>query len=555
MAGTWFHRFVIFAAAVSLLGFAGCLFHFFGNSAPDPASAAWEEHIVLFVTTLLGVSLLQIGAWISCYRTPPRLGLVLGVALAARLIVMIAPQSEVPIVDAARIQIEARQVQVGLNPYEFSVSDLSRNAEPPDHMDAKKGERFIVARAIMTESAGPRAVEVALPDLRSDRAPASHWTAAAAEYYRENPRMGRVFLNFIADALAIFFLLLALVELKKPTGLIMLYAWSPVVLHETYAVVSPDVFALPAIAFLIWAIAKGWRIAMALPIAVAASFRPILAVLALPFARRLGFRGFLLFGVLVALPLAPFLVIPIPVEHYFEGSVSRFWHGTGPSLFEGMVRLGADSVIGANSSTGLALAGVWLIRAGESLAPLIAKAAGVCVVLGVVVATWIQQQRPSDRWAGGRRDRRYAALLMAIAAILYVSPSLTSGMTLWLLPVLMFRPALSWLTLPAFFGLTYLGRYTAPVGVDLVLPDGPVPMPLIIGGCFLALWVLDLKWRDRLFPVDAWQEDKSVWGLEAEEFVQAPSRPATGTERVNREEFAPDPYYARTPPDDDTDSF
>ncbi|MEE8106693.1 MAG: hypothetical protein V3T86_14255 [Planctomycetota bacterium] len=551
MAGTWLHRFVIYAAALSLLGFAGCLFHFFGNSAPDPASAAWEEHIVLFVTTLLGASLLHIGAWICSYRKPPRLELVLAVALVARLIVMFAPESEVPIVDAARIRIEARQVRVGLNPYEFSVSELSQNAEPPQGMDSEKGERFILARGILTESRGPRAVEVARPDVRSDRAPASHWAAAAAEFYRQNPRLGRVFMALIADALAIFFLVLALVELKKPTGLIMLYAWSPVLLHETYAVVSPDIFVLPGIAFLIWAIAKGWRIAMAIPIAVAASFRPILAILAIPFARRLGFRGFLLFAFLVVLPLTPFLAIPIPVENYFEGSVSRYWHGTGPSLFEGMMRLGADSLIGAQTSNGLFLAGVQLIRAGGSLAPLLAKAAGVCVLLGMVIAAWSHQKIHTYRWAGGRRDRRYAALLMAIAAILYISPSLTPGMTLWLLPVLMFRPALSWLTLPGFFGLTYLGRYTAPVGSDLVLPEGPVPMAVIIGGCFLALWVLDLNWRDRLFPVDAWTEEKSLWGIDAGEFAVVAPDAQRMVAAEPKEEFAPDPFYERTPSGDD----
>ena len=76
-------------------------------------------------------------------------------------------------------------------------------------------------------------------------------------------------------------------------------------------------------------------------------------------------------------------------------------------------------------------------------------------------------------------------------------------------------------------------------------------MAVIIGVCFLALWVLDLKWRDRLFPVDAWTEEKSLWGIDAEEIaVVTPGSPRMVAAEP-REEFAPDPFYERTPSGDD----
>ena len=121
-----------------------------------------------------------------------------------------------------------------------------------------------------------------------------------------------------------------------------------------------------------------------------------------------------------------------------------------------------------------------------------------------------------------------------VAGILFVSPVLEPSYALWLLPLLVVRPALSWMALPAVSGLAYLHDVPGLSGLQ-----GPIPLHVLVFGGFVLFWILDLLWRQRLFgevpavePVDDWSVDAGEFAAYDEDSEQEPEPEPMGPARV-----------------------
>ncbi len=504
-------KLVIGIAALALLAFS-CGLVFFGEHAADDATK-WSDQLVLFVVGIVAVSLLHIGACVMTYRMPPRLEIVLLVALAARLIVLFGSSNGPLGGEMDRVQVEAAQASAGLNPYEFKISELMETPGAATTLQGEAGQRFLLAQEVVHRDGMPALQTIEQPDLRSTQTPLAQWIGVLAERSMSDSRQGYAFLALLADALAIFLLVMALMEMGKPVGLIMIYAWSPVLLHEVYGAMSVDVFVLPGIAGVILCIAKGRKLLTVLPLALAGAFRPVMLLLLPLVWRRLGMAGALLLGFLTLLPLLPFLATVTSAEAYLDGPLTVLSHDAKNSLF---VEAAGEALVHVpwKSDRTVTVAGVTLVSEGDPLGGFLARVAALLVLVGVLVYGSHHYAARRKHVARARAQAAFEALLAIVAGILFVSPVLEPSHTLWLLPLLVVRPALSWMVLPALSGLTYLGDVPGLDG-----SPGPIPLPVLVFGAFILLWILDLLWRQRLFgEVPAMASDEE-WSIDAGEFA------------------------------------
>jgi hypothetical protein len=506
-------KLVIGVAALALLGFS-CGLVYFGEHAAADDAAQWSDQLALFVMGIVAVSLLHVGACVMTYRVPPRLEIVLLVALAARLIVLFGPTTGPFGGDMDRVQIEAAQVDAGLNPYEFRVSELMETPGGAMTLQGEEGQRFLLAQEAVHQDGMPALQTIEQPDLRSTQTPLAQWIGVLAERSMNDSRQGYAFLALLADALAIFLLVMALMEMGKPVGLVMIYAWSPVLLHEVYGAMAVDVFVLPGIAGVIFIIAKGRKLLTVIPFALAAAIRPVMLLLLPLLWRRLGMAGVLLLGFLMLLPVLPFLATVTSAEPYLEGPLTVLAHDAKNSLF---VEAAGEALahVPWKSDRTVAVAGVTLVSEGDPLGGLLARAAALLVMVGVLVYASHHYAVRRNYVARARAQAAFDALLAVVAGFLFVSPVLEPSYALWLLPLLVVRPALSWMALPAFLCLAYLRDVPGLEG-----SAGRIPIPVLVFGAFMLFWVLDLMWRQRLFGEAPAMASDDEWSIDAGEFAE-----------------------------------
>jgi hypothetical protein len=492
-----FRRLLVAVAAAALIAYSvGLVLYSSRFPAPGEGGAASRD-VILFVAATLIASFLHVAACVACHGRPPRLRHVLLVGAGVRILLLFGAPGPVLEGDPNRLRFDARLVNQGINPYEFTPKSLG-DEEPEDMvLSGPSLDRLIHARAAMTASGdAPRPEEVLRPDLRATATPLQLWIGALCDRFKPASTRGFAFAILVADSLAIFFLVLALRRLSLPVGWVIVYAWCPVLLKEAYCTLTVDAFVMPALAFLVWCIASGRRLLGGVPLALAGGLRFALLALLPVCGRRVGILGLMVATILLVVPFLPFQNPDVPVRRYVEGNVHVWRHYEYNSMLENVLRgtLGRSPTEAENS---LGIAGISLIQPGDALHAFVAKVLSLVLVLAVTVYLVI-------RWGYGTEDAVELGLsnvLVMIAALLIASPILRPSQAMWLLPLLAVRPAgLSWLALPGLTALSYLTHLEGPDAADLTILDGEMSFRVFEYGAFGFLLFLDLIWRGRIFP-------------------------------------------------------
>jgi len=517
-------RFLIGFTGVVTLLYAGAIVWFSDQLTPGPDGNPPGDVILLSVAVTIGVALLHVGACLAAHRDPPRVFFILFIGGLARLILLFGSPGPLLEGDHERIRFESRLVNRGVNPYRYRPADLFDDAAEDYLRSEEERKRLAIVRAELTASTvGPRPEDVGRPDLRAASTPAELAIGAVADRFKPENTRGYAFLVLCADAVAVFLLLMALRALEFPLSWVIIYAWSPVLLRESYGTLGVDSFVLPAIALLVYAFASGRKLLAGIGAAAMMALRPAFALFTPLLARRAGFLAAGLALVLVAATFVPYLLAgDTDPGGMAAGHVHLWRHYEYNSLAENVLRAVFRPLDLAAENT-LSIAGVEIVQPGRNLYALIAKLVCLVALLGIVTYLVI---RIPDRL----QDANHPALtdlFVTIAAMLFLAPVVTPAMTLWLLPVLVVRTfGIAWLALPGLASLCYLTHLNGPGAADYVLPGTGVSYRVLVYGGFALLLVVDHFRRRALFPSHAAAEEDLVWRLGAEEDLPYEAEPS-----------------------------
>lgn len=508
-------RFLVVFTGVLLLLYAGALVWFADKLTPGVDGNPPGDAILLSVVVTIGMALLHVGACLAAHRDPPRVFFILFVGAVARLILLFGAPGPLLEGDHARLRLDARLVNRGIDPYAYRPSVLFDDAAEDYLRPEEEQQRVARVRAELTASiVGPRPEDVRRPDLRTTATPAALAIGAAADKFKPDSTRGFAFFVLCADALAVFLLLMALRALQFPMAWIIVYAWSPVQLRECYGTMGVDAFVLPAIAALVYAIVSGRRVLAAFGSAALMALRPAFLIFTPVVARRLGFLAAILALVLVAATFLPYLTqAGADPSAMAEGTVHTWRHYEYNSLAENLLR-GALRSFDWSADHTLSIAGVEIVQPDQKLYALFAKVACLLALIGIVTYLVI---RIPDRIEAANHPA-LTDLFVTIAALLFLAPVMTPAMTLWLLPVLVVRCyGVAWLALPGLASLCYLTHLNGPDAADYVLPGTALSYRAIEFGAFALLLLLDRIRGRAMFPSRAaWEEDQ-VWRIGPEE--------------------------------------
>lgn len=492
------NRLLIGTTALALLAYAGGLV-WGGPTFPDPGLQAEAVPIWLFVSGTLFVTALYVLTCIVSLRRPPRLTTVILIGAAARLILLFGAPGAILEGDHQRLRVDARLVNQGIHPYEFTPSHLLDQEADDALLTGSQLRRLTYARAsIAAQEDAPRPDRVRRPDQRSTAAPLSLWIGSVADWFKPDSTRGFAFFVLVADAVAVFLLILALRALQRPVAWALVYAWSPVLLKESYCTISPDAFLMPALAGLVYCIASRRKLLLAVPLALCAGIRPILILLWPVMARRTGLLGISLTVMLFVMPYLAFYAPEVPLSRFSEGQLHVWRHFEYNSLLENVGRRVAENIGGVSEST-LTLAGVDFVSPGDAWGLLLVKLLGAAIALGVVTYLAIrvadEDELPEDRAKDALRD-----LLVIVGTLLLVTPVLHPWHAVWLLPILALRPSgIAWLAFPGLVVLSYLTQLEGPDAADLTFAGGHLSFRLIEYGVFLLLVLVDYGTHNRFF--------------------------------------------------------
>lgn len=325
--------------------------------------------------------------WLLAWRAarsapdaPARLGAVLGVALAARLLLVLpqAPLSD----DLYRYLWEGRVGNAGTNPY----------LHPPD-ADALRPLRDAVV--------WPRINHPSLPTLYP---PVAQWYFRALAAAGPRPRAPR-FAAALLDAATTAALAALLRRRGRPGALALVYGWSPLAILESGGGGHVDALGVALLVAGLWALASSSRrgaLGGGLLLAGSALVKPAALLLAPALlGPRAARRGWILAGAALGLLVCvPYLGAG---ARLFEGfrTYAENWH-FNDALFSRLVAAGA-SPHDARRALGIVLAAV----------------------------AWVAPRRIRDP---------LAASGVVIGAFLALSPTAHPWYAMWLLPLLPFLP-------------------------------------------------------------------------------------------------------------------
>lgn len=506
-------RFLIFFTGAAVLLYSGALVWFSDKLTPQGDSPVPGDLILLFVGVTLVVSILHVGACLAAHREPPRVFMILVIGAIARLILLFGSPGPLLEGDHARIRFDARLTNRGINAYAHRPLDLEDDAPTDFLLSERQRKQLRRVRAELSASAdAPRPEQVQRPDLRTTSTPLALALGAAADQFKPQNTRGYAFFILCADALAVFFLLLALRSMELPLAWAIVYVWCPTLLRESYCTLSVDAFVLPGIAALVFALVSGRRVIAGIGAAVIMALRPAFVLIAPVLVRRSGFVAVALGLALAVSTFLPYLLGPDGNPQIVaEGPIHAWRHLEFNSMAEYGFRLVLSPFEWLAENT-LSVAGVELVRPGESLFPLAAKLLCFAGVLAVAAYRLIRV----GNQLGDGRSPGLTDLFAVIAAFLVFSPVLHPSMTLWLLPILAVRMyGLAWLCLPTLATLSYLPHINGANAADYELPGTSISYRVIEFGIFGVLLIVDrLRHRD-LFPTQAAEEEDHTWRVES----------------------------------------
>ena len=459
-------RWRLFAAGGLLLALATWLALESRSRVFDHGQGFDDRPIVGLVVGLLFASAVWFAVSIAALRRAPPLSWVLLFAFLLRAILL--PSRPVQEDDIYRYVWDGKVVAAGLDPYLATPGEVSDFPALPvagggrrdrrallerfEHVEhASEANREILARVNNRGYASIYAPLLQFVFALHGRFVPSDWPAE-----RQITAMKCLLALFDLGLLALLPLLLGLVGL--PRGLVVLYAWCPLVLKECAN--SGHLDAVPAffvVAALIAAVlagrtrdsatAIGWALAagVALALAFGTKLYPLLLV---PVVwRRLG----VVRGAVVALAFSN--VAAVQFGFFPEGAEQRnrvvrlfahTWENHGAIFLSLRTYL---EWLTANAEVSFDVAGVEVVQSrGDQLARQVASA---CVVFAVLWNTWKTTTRIE---AAHFLERCF----LVIATLFLVGPVGFPWYFVWLAPLLPFVRRRAWLVLPGILMLYYL---------------------------------------------------------------------------------------------------
>lgn len=187
-----------------------------------------ERPILLFLATYGVAWLFFSGAvFLNCRRRPAPLWFVLGVALAARLVLF--PSNLIQENDVYRYVLDGRLVAAGLNPYQHTPAELRELPDHPLGEELKRPDAQLVLDRI------------GFPEIKTVYPPAAQ-VAFAAGFAAAGWRWEGQRWVFGAVDLVVLALILALLRrFEIHSSWVHLYGWNPLVLKEVTNSVHLDV--------------------------------------------------------------------------------------------------------------------------------------------------------------------------------------------------------------------------------------------------------------------------------------------------------------------------
>ncbi|MEO1981304.1 MAG: hypothetical protein ABGZ24_12360, partial [Fuerstiella sp.] len=284
------------------------LSQWFSWHSPLAGRPVWVFLILMTVAFVLHLWALKIAIGLKRNRTALRWIILFG--LGYRLLLL--PSHPIQEVDIYRYMWDGLVTADGQNPYHFSPRDTlhadSQNCGP------EIGE--LVRIRDSSDSVHTTLSRVHFAHLTTIYPPVSQAVFAAAatatplSTYVEVRRFVTKFFIVLFDVLAMFGLLALLQHFRKPTGWLICYAWSPLILKEFANSGHLDAIA---VGFTVWAVVFWSRAlrqnsarllsaaAVLLGLGIGAKLSPVVAVpvIAVSVLRHFGFRQFVVSGALV----------------------------------------------------------------------------------------------------------------------------------------------------------------------------------------------------------------------------------------------------------------
>lgn len=360
---------------------------------------------------------------------------ILALGLGCRLLLLPAT----PPVDAhhQRYLWEGGLVAHGHNPYRSSPAEAQ--AARADRLVTRDPRRGALGELALAAGRAPE--RSPHPQLTAYHLPLAQAAFAAAHVITPWRPLGWRLLTLAADAATALLVLGLLGALGRPRWWVALYAWNPLVLHEVAAAAHMDVLALPAALLGLW---------------LALRQRPVAATVAL------------CAGTLTA--LWPALLLPVVLRGQLKDSRALLGI-TGVLAFTAVALAGTVALgLGADAPSGLAAAAsrlrendalfAPLALGGRHLAALLGHGAtfgGVLARLGAASLYAALLVLLLRRPLSGPQDLAGRALL-ALAALLALSPVPLPWHFLWIAPFVALRPRASlllWSALLPLHQLTY----------------------------------------------------------------------------------------------------
>lgn len=340
-----------------------------------------------------------------------RLGLVIIVAVAARLVVLATPPTLSD--DVFRYAWDGRVSRAGLDPYGHAPS-----AQALAHL--------------RDETVWPH---INHPDLRTIYPPVAQLAFAAFGAFGDGvlPMKLLAVVFDLATALVLAFML---GRRGRDPAEVAIYAWHPLVIAETAASGHMDPlawFLLIGALALLMARSPLVRCLAGAALALSAGAK-LLAGAVWPFLARRSRAAALAFPVVLLLVTTPFVLRSGPAMFESLDTYGRKWAGNAGAFV--LIEACTDAAAGVVEPV------PWRRRqlAGRS-----ARAVVVLLFLGVLGALWLRRASPEE------------AAFAAVAAFVVLSPVVHPWYVAWVVPFLVLRQDGAWLLLTLLIPLSYLG--------------------------------------------------------------------------------------------------
>jgi hypothetical protein len=327
---------------------------------------AW---IWTIIATAAGCGGLVLGTALVCrrYRLGPGfLVAVVLVAVAARLLLLSSHRYLSD--DAYRYHWDGKVIAQGINPYKYAPED--------PRLDSLKTVDMYR--------------HINHPDRITVYPPLAEAYFALAYQLSPESMTGFQILALLSELVAWLLLLWELGRRKLPKAWLLLAAWSPLIIYESYLPGHVDTLALPWLAFLLIALGRKWPLRLGLALAGTCLIKPIAVIFVPAIIWQLGLKDSLKTG-LVFIAIVALCYLPFLTAGY--GLVSSMWlmakywsfNGSLAAIAEALLPQAFARVLMAALLTDLLIWSAWW---GKDLRSRLILAAAAFVVCTTTLFPW-----------------------------------------------------------------------------------------------------------------------------------------------------------------------